>query len=157
MVRKSFIYIFIYTLTIGCHAILDTQNILTNSDELTEECESQYFLEIEAPSLNRDSAGYYHIEWLEGYEQTFTTLSAKTGSVNFSQKVFWTTEAGIHYMNNWVSSVNPTSYTGEDGIANTVLAAWEEQISDTIIVYAAYKDRCGIDYYNSIGVIVNNE
>jgi len=154
MVKKLFVYIFIYTLTIGCQAILGPQEVLSNSNK---ECESEYFLEVEAPNLNRDSAGYYHIEWLDSYKQTFTTLSAKTGSVDFSQKVFWGTESGIYYMNNWVSSVNPASYTSEDGIANTVLAAWEEQISDTIIVYAAYEDECGIEYYGSIGVIVDNE
>ena len=154
MVKKLFKYIFIYTLTVGCHTILDPQDIMASN---SEECESTYFLEIEALNLSRDGAGYYHIEWLEGYVQTFTTLSAKTGSIEFSQKVSWASESGIHYMNNWISSVNIASYTGEDGIANTVLAAWEEQIGDTIKVYAAYEDECDFIYYDSLGVIVDYE
>jgi len=154
MVKKSILYIFIYTLLVGCHTILDSQNMLTNNNE---ECEYQYFLEIEATSLYRDSADYYHIEWLEGYEQTFTTLSAKTGSDEFSQKILWTSDSGIQYMNSWVSSVNPASYTDENGMTHTVLAAWEEQINDTIIVYAAYEDGCGFIYYDSLGVVIDNE
>ena len=155
MVKKLYLYIFIYTLIVGCHTLIDEEeNILTNNNL---ECELQYFLEIDAPSLERDSAGYYHIEWLEGYEQTFTTLSAETGSDEFSQKITWTSDSGIQYMNYWVSSVNPASYTDESGIAHTVLAVWEEQLGDTIAVYAAYKDMCEFIYYNSLGVIVDYE
>ena len=157
MVKKLFLYIFIYTLTVGCNVILDTQNILTNNNDLIEECESQYFLEIEAPNLSRDGAGYYHMEWLNSYVQTFTMLSAKTGSDEFSQKISWTSDSGIQYMNYWVSSVNPAAYTGEDGMAHTVLAAWEEQLSDTIVVYATYEDECKFIYYDSLGVIVDYE
>ena len=69
MVGKSFIYIFIYTLLVGCN----TQNPLNN------DCESNCFLNIEAPSLQIDENGYYHMEWLEGYTQTIITLYGNTG------------------------------------------------------------------------------
>ena len=153
MVKKYILYIFIYILTIGCHTLMGPEEVEIWPTQESE-CISNYELVVEAPNLLKDEAGYYYIEYLEGYEQTFTTLSAETGSVNFSQKVFWGTESGIYYMSNWVSSVNHTSYTGEDGIANTVLAVWEEQIGDTIIVYAGYEDNCGIEYHDNIGVIV---
>ena len=68
MVKKTFLYIFIYTLLIGCK----TQNPLSNS-----ECESDFTMNIEAPELEMDENGYYHIEWLEGYNQTFGEMKHK--------------------------------------------------------------------------------
>jgi len=154
MVKKLFTYIFIYTLLVGC----DTQNPLSNNI-----CESDCFLDIEAPSLQIDDNGYYHIEWLEGYIQTFSTLDANTGS-NEIQKVYWSTECQ-HRISSpvpdillpaSVSCVNPASYT-DDGIAHTVLAVWEEMIGDTIIVYAGYNDECGVEYIDSIRIIIEDE
>ena len=145
MVKNLSMYIFIYTLLVGCN----TQN------PLNSECESNCFLDVEAPSLQIDDNGYYHIEWLEGYTQTFSTLDANTGS-NEIVKVMWSSDSGINYNGYWVSSVNPASYT-DNGIAHTVLAAWEEQIGDTLTVYAQYQDECGIEYLDSIRVIINNE
>ena len=146
MVKKSILYIFIYTLLVGCN----TQNPLTNDG-----CDSDCYLDVEAPSLQLDENGYYHIEWLEGYTQTFSTLDANTGS-NEIVKVMWSSDSGINYNGYWVSSVNPASYT-DNGVAHTVLAAWEEQIGDTLTVYAQYQDECGIEYIDSIKVIVDNE
>ena len=90
-------------------------------------------MDVEAPSLQMDENGYYHMEWLEGYVQTFSTLDANTGSDEIV-KVMWDSDSGINYSGYWVSSVNPASYT-DDGVAHTVLAAWEEQIGDTLTVY----------------------
>ena len=146
MVKKTFLYIFIYTLLVGC----DTQNPLTN-----DVCESDCFLDIEAPSLQMDDNGYYHIEWLEGYNQTFSTLDANTGS-DVLIKVYWDSDSGINYNGHWVSSVNSASYT-DNGIAHTVLSAWEEQIGDTLTVYAQYQDDCGVEYIDSIKVVIDNE
>ena len=149
MVKKTFLYIFIYTLLVGC----DTQSILTN--ETSEECVSNCYLEISAPSLQIDENEYYHMEWLEGYNQTFSTLDANTGS-DVITKVMWDSDSGINYSGYWVSSVNPASYTN-DGVAHTVLSAWEEQIGDTLTIYAGYMDECGIEYIDSIKVVVDNE
>jgi hypothetical protein len=149
MVKKTFLYIFIYTLLVGC----DTQSILTN--ETSEECVSNCYLKVSAPSLQIDENGYYHVEWLEGYNQTFSTLDANTGS-DVITKVMWDSDSGINYSGYWVSSVNPASYTN-NGVAHTVLSAWEEQIGDTLTIYAGYMDECGIEYIDSIKVVVDNE
>ena len=71
MVKKSIIYIFIYTLLVGCN----TQNPLIN-----DECVTDCYLNVEAPSLQLDENGYYHMVWLSGYYQTFSTLDADTGT-----------------------------------------------------------------------------
>ena len=145
MVKKSILYIFIYTLLVGCN----TQN------PLNSECESNCFLDVEAPSLQIDGNGYYHMEWLEGYTQTFSTLDANTGSDEIV-KVMWDSDSGINHSGYWVSSVNPASYT-DGGVAHTVVAAWEEQIGDTLTVYAWYRDKCDMEYTDSIKVVVDNE
>ena len=144
MVKKSILYIFIYTLLVGC----DT--LISNND-----CNSDCYLEVEAPSLQMDGNGYYHMEWLEGYTQTFSTLDANTGSDGIT-KVMWDSDSGINYSGYWVSSVNHASYT-DNGVAHTVLSAWGEQIGDTLTVYAWYQDECDIEYIDSIKVVVDNE
>ena len=144
MVKKSILYIFIYTLLVGCDTLI-----------LNNECETDCYLDVGAPSLQIDENGYYHMEWLEGYNQTFSTLDANTGSDGIV-KVMWESDSGINYNGYWVSSVNPASYT-DNGVAHTVLAAWEEQIGDTLTVYAQYQDECGIEYLDSIKVVIDNE
>ena len=144
MVKKLFTYIFIYTLLVGCDTLI-----------LNNECESECFLDVKAPSLQMDGNGYYHMEWLEGYTQTFSTLDANTGSDEIV-KVLWESDSGINYSGYWVSSVNPASYT-DDGVAHTVVAAWEEQIGDTLTVYAWYQDECDIEYLDSMKVVIDNE
>ena len=147
MVKKSIIYIFIYTLLVGC----DTQ--ITQSV-----AETNYFLEVTAPNLELDENVYHHIEVLENYLQTFSTLDANTGSEEVYQKVYWNSDSGIYesFTNDWIACVNHASYTN-NGIAHTVLSAWEEQIGDTLTVYAWYTDQSGINYTDSIEVVVDNE
>ena len=144
MVKKSILYIFIYTLLVGCDTLI-----------LNNDCESDCYLEVEAPSLQMDGNGYYHMEWLEGYTQTFSTLNANTG-LDGVVKVMWESDSGIDYNGYWVSSVNPASYT-DNGVAHTVLAVWEGQIGDTLTVYARYQDDCGIEYLDSIKVVIEDE
>ena len=54
----------------------------------TLECEDCY-ISIEASDLIIDENGYYHIQFLDGYTQTFTTLKAETGIEDHYQKVKW--------------------------------------------------------------------
>ena len=145
MVKNLFKYIFIYTLLVGCDTLI-----------LNNDCETDCYLDVEAPSLQMDGNGYYHMEWLEGYTQTFSTLDAKTGSAEIV-KVLWESDSGINYSGYWVSSVNPASYTSDDGIAHTVLSVWEVMITDTITVYAGYYDECDVEHMDSIKVVVDNE
>ena len=147
MVKKSILYIFIYTLLVGC----DTQTTQPGT-------ETDYFLEVTAPNLELDVNGYYHIEFLDSYSQTFTTLDANTGSEILHQKVSWDSDSGIYesYTDDLVNSVNPASYTN-NGIAHTVLSVWEENIGDTITVYAWYRDENSTEYINYLRVIVENE
>ena len=75
MVKNNILYIFIYVLLIGCNLP-------------AEPCIDDCYLDISAPSLQMDENGYYHMEWLDGYVQTFSTLKAETG-LDY-QKLYWT-------------------------------------------------------------------
>ena len=63
MVKNTLKYIFIYILLVGCESPL-----------VCEDC----YLDIKAPDLQMDSNGYYHIEYLDSYTQTFSTLEDET-------------------------------------------------------------------------------
>ena len=145
MVRNINLYIFIYILLVGC----DTQ--------LTQFCDTDCYLDISAPSLEMDENGYYHMVWLDGYVQTFSTLTAETG-LDY-QKVQWVSnkEINIQYygQDNWTNLVNTSSYTDDEGVAHTVLGVWEQFVGDTIKVYSGYTNNCSIQYIDSLEVIVD--
>ena len=142
MVKNNILYIFIYVLLVGCG-----DNVMTNS------CSSDCHLDISAPSLEMDENGYYHIEWLEGYNQTFATLEAITNTEGYN-KIYWTSQQGIEYSGEFVSCVNPASYTS-DGIARQTMAVWEEMIGDTLTVYSGFEDWCYEQHIDLIKVVVD--
>ena len=141
MVRNINLYIFIYILLVGC----DTQ--------LTQFCETDCYLDISAPSLEMDENGYYHMEWLDGYVQTFSILTAETG-LDY-QKVKWISNKEINIQDNWTNLVNTSSYTDDECVAHTVLGVWEQFVGDTIKVYSGYTNNCNIQYIDSLKVVVN--
>ena len=117
-------------------------------------CESGCFLETSAPSLEIDANGYYHIEVLDGYNQTFTTLQANTGSFDEYQRLQWISNKEVLVDGYWVQAVNGWSYTDEEGLAYTVLSAWQILVGDTITVYTGYFDQCDMHYLDSLKVVV---
>ncbi len=137
-IKSIFWVIFIYILLIGCVDTLD-------------ECYSDYYLEIDAPSLEK-STGYYELEFLSEYIQTFTTLRAQTG-VEY-QRILWISNKEIEIAGIRTNLVNSTSYTDNDGEAYTVLGVREEFIGDTITVYCGYEDMCSLRYVDSLKVII---
>ena len=145
MVKKLFMYIFIYTLLVGCNRLPLNNN----------ECESDFMMNVEAPELEMDNNGYYHIEWLAGYNQTFATLEAITNTEGYN-KIYWNSQSGIEYGGEFVSCVNPASYTS-DGVARQTMAVWEEMVGDTLTIYSMFEDGCYIQHIDSIKVVVDNE
>ena len=141
-IKSIFWGIFIYILLTGCADTLD-------------DCHSDYYLEIDAPSLEKDS-GYYELEFLPDYIQTFTTLEAQTGADNNYEKLKWISNKEIHMgYGEWANLVNGDSYTDENGRARTVLGVWETFVGDTITVYAGYTDKCDIQYIDSLKVVID--
>ena len=141
MVKNTLKYIFIYILLVGCESPLT--------------CEDCY-IDITAPDLQIDENGYYHMEFLNSYVQTFSTLEVKTGITKYNQKVKWLSNKEILIAGYWTSLVNQSSYTNNDGKAYTVLGIWENFIGDTIKVYSGYTDNCNILHVDSLEVIIDD-
>ena len=140
MVKKIISYIFIYLLLVGCESPLV--------------CEGCY-LDIKAPDLTLDDNGYYHMEFLNSYVQTFSTLEAKTGITRYNQKVKWISNKEILIAGHWTNLVNSNSYTDGGGEAYTVLGVWENFIGDTVKVYSGYTDNCNIQHVDSLEVVID--
>ena len=145
MVKNLILYILIYVILIGCEG------------NPIGFCESNCYLDVQASSLTMNENGIYELEWLDGYNQTFTTLDAETGSETYT-RVHWDTDLGVWYQGEVMKPINYSSYTNEeDGIAHSVFGPWEVMIGKTITIYTTYTDDCGIDYLDSIKVKVINE
>ena len=141
MVKNILKYIFIYILLVGCESPL-----------VCDDC----YLNISAPDLQIDGNGYYHMEFLDSYVQTFSTLEAKTGLVHH-QFISWQSNKEILLDGYWTNLVNQSSYTDNDGKAYTVLGVWENFIGDTIKIYSGYTDNCNILHIDSLEVIIDDE
>ena len=139
MVKKIISYIFIYILLVGCESPL-----------VCEDC----YLDISAPDLQMDGNGYYHMNFLDSYIQTFSTLEAKTGITDYNQKVKWVSNKEILIAGYWTNLVNGSSYTDSDGKAYTVLGVWDNFIGDTVRVYSGYTDNCNIQHVDSLEVVI---
>ena len=130
--------------------------ILLNGCESTksyEEAECQgYYLNLTASSLNK-SNGYYTLQILSEYTQTFTTLNAETGSDSY-QKLRFISNKEINVNGYWINLIDSYSYTDEDGIAHGVIGAWPEFIGDTAVVYCGYEDECDFHRVDSIKIII---
>ena len=149
MVKNIIKYIFIYTLLVGCDSNSDPNSILGT-------CDSNCYLDISAPSLEMDNNGYYHMTFLSDYIQTFATLEARTGSDNSWRKVKWLSNKEMNMGNDeWANVVNKNSYANEEGLAITILGVWGIFVRDTITVYAGYKDKCDIQYVDSLKVVID--
>ena len=154
---KHIFYIFIYitiSLLTGCTDNWYHNAILASNEMEEEVCETDYFLSLSS-YLPVDENGYYQIETLDGYNQTFTTLTAETGSYNSYQKVGWISDTEVE-LNSlyWQNCVNSSSYTDGEGKAHSVFSAWEILVNDTVKVYAGYHDECDNHYVDSLNIII---
>ena len=129
--------IFTYILLIGC-------------EDVTH---SVRYLNIDAPNLTKIN-GFYEMIHLSDYIQTFTTISAETGSFDEYQKLKWISNKEINIEGYWINPINKSSYTDENGDAYTTFSAWEEFINDTITVYCGYHDEYSNHYVDSLKIIV---
>ena len=144
MTRNIIIYIFIYIFVIGC----SSDGIFNQNDS---GCGGT--LEVSAPSLEVDGNGYYHIDFLQGYVQTFSTLKTSVGYDG--EKVGWISNKEVLVGNTWTNCIDAASYSDSNGNAYGVLSVWEGLVGDTITVYVGYTDDCSEDFTDSIYIIVD--
>ena len=103
------------------------------------------------------SNGIYQLEFNDGEfigGQTYETLTAET-NCGIHQHLLWDSNYQIQIGSDWVSLVNPSSMTDQDGNANVILSVWDVFIGDTITVYCGYTDDCGNHHLDSLFVKVN--
>ena len=145
MIRNILSYIFIYTFIVGCDTTIYTPVGCT-------ECTIQ----LSVPDLNKDSNGYYHLNWLDGNVQIFTRVEANVG--HSYEYVGWTSDTYfdgcVYGYCEPISIVNESSYSDMDGIAYTLIGVYEDNIGDTAMVYCGYY-RMGKQYLDSLGVIID--
>ena len=70
-------------------------------------------------------------------------------------KVSWDTDYQYRIESDWVSLVNPSSMTDEDGIGRVIFGTWRDFIGYTIKTYGGYTDECGVHYVDSISIKIN--
>ena len=116
----------------------------------SEDCGCE--LEIYSDELDITN-GIYELEYNGDYVQTFTTLNATT-DCGWSQHLLWDTNYQYRINTDWVSLVNPSSMTDEDGNGIIIFGVWEEFIGDTISVYCGYSDDCGNHLVDSIKIFI---
>ena len=112
-------------------------------------------LDIYAINLQEVEDGHYTLEYDENLVQTYTMLSAET-ECGWSQHLQWDTDYQYLIETDWVSLVNPSSMTDENGIGSVIFGTWEEFIGNTITVYCGYTDDCENHHLDSLKIKINN-
>ena len=72
----------------------------------------------------------------------------------WSKKVSWDTNYQYKIENDWVSLVNPSSMTDENGLGRIIFGTWRDFIGYTITVYGGYTDECGVHHWDSLRIKV---
>lgn len=95
------------------------------------------------------------------YQMTYDTNGVMTYEMLYVEtecglhtKVSWDTDYQYKIESDWVSLVNPSSMTDEDGIGRVIFGTWRDFIGYTITVYGGYTDECGVHHVDSLRIKV---
>tara|TARA_R100000995_G_C3455476_1_gene110341 strand:- start:353 stop:784 length:432 start_codon:yes stop_codon:yes gene_type:complete len=123
------------------------------SDVSEEDCECVFDITSTLPSND----GVYQLEFNNNLRQTYSVLDITT-ECGWAQHIMWESDYMYQIGTDWVSLVNPSSMTDEDGNAHIVFAVWEEFIGYTVTIYGGYVDDHGHTKMDSVKVyVVDNE
>ena len=136
-IKSSFL---ILLLIVGC---------TTNTEPIEQNCNCSIDVYSNLPKQNE----IYELTFNDSYVQTFTQLYVET-KCGLHTKVSWDTNYQYRINTDWVSLVNPSSMTDEDGDGIIIFGVWEEFIGDTISVYCGYSDDCGNHHLDSIKIFI---
>ena len=95
-------------------------------------------LELDA-RLPLDTNGYYHLKLNPNTNQTTHRISGKVLNTIEPTKVSWWSNLNWEYNGEVVPTINGSSYVGDGGEINTVIAPIDEMAGDTLIVQAKYE------------------
>ena len=148
MLKNIVSFIFIYIFIISCE---DNPMIYTPG-----EC-TNCMLELSFPELEIESDGYYHLDFIDGSNQTFARVEAQVG--HDYEYVGWTSNTQYCFEWNGIQQcyniVNGSGYSGLDGIASTIMGVHEEHIGKTVKIYCGYYDDYGVQHLDSLEVIID--
>ena len=136
-IKSSFL---ILLLIVGCNSI---------TEPIEQNCNCRIDVYSNLPKQNE----IYELTFNDSYVQTFTQLYVET-ECGLHTKVSWDTNYQYRINTDWVSLVNPSSMTEEDGDGIIIFGVWEEFIGDTISVYCGYTDDCGNHHLDSIKIFI---
>ena len=137
-IKSSFL---ILLLIVGCNSI---------TEPIEQNCNCRIDVYSNLPKQNE----IYELTFNDSYVQTFTQLYVET-ECGLHIKVSWDTNYQYRINTDWVSLVNPSSMTDEDGDGIIIFGVWEEFIGDTISVYCGYTDDCGNHHLDSLEIRIN--
>ena len=114
-------------------------------------------MQIEAPALQMDSNGFYHLVVDSNSIQTFTQLRAYIGYEY--EYVAWTTDVTFegctwNYCED-VPVVNGSGYSSDDGYSYQMMGVMEENIGQTATIWVGYYDNYGTQWLDSIKVKID--
>ena len=141
MDTKSFFLIIL--LIVGCNSI---------TQPTEQNCDCSLYIYSNLPTKD----GVYQLTFNDSYVQTFTHLYVET-ECGLHTRVSWDTDYQYRINTDWVSLVNPSSMTDEDGNGTIVFGVWEEFIGNTISVYCGYTDDCDNHHLDSLRIKVNGD
>jgi len=137
-IKSSFL---ILLLIVGCNSI---------TEPIEQNCNCRIDVYSNLPKQNE----IYELTFNDSYVQTFTQLYVET-ECGLHTKVSWDTNYQYRINTDWVSLVNPSSMTDEDGDGIITFGVWEEFVGDTISVYCGYTDDCGNHHLDSLEIRIN--
>ena len=122
-------------------------------EEESESCNSDCIIDIYS-ELPINSDGVYELPWNETLVTTYSHLYVET-ECGLHTRVQWDSDYQYEIVEGqWVSLINPSSMTDEDGDGIIIFGVWEVFIGDTISVYCGYTDDCGNHHLDSIKIFI---
>jgi len=90
--------------------------------------------------LPMDTNGYYHLTLNQDSNQTIHRITGQVLNITEPTKVSWWSNLTWEYNGEVVPTVNGSSYVGENGEVNTVIAPIRSMINDTLTIRATINE-----------------
>ena len=124
-----------------------------NSTLFDEPCKSDCSINIYS-ELPQDEDGVYILNWNPNLVMTYSHLYVET-ECGLHTKVSWDSDYQFEIVEDqWISLINPSSMTNEQGEGTIVYGVWSPFIGETITLYGGYVDDCDNHFVDSVKVFV---
>ena len=104
-------------------------------------------------NLPQNEQGEYILQYNTNMVQTFTSIYAET-DCGWSKRIAWDSNYKYRIGVDWVSLINPSSMTTDEGAAQITCGVWRDFIGYTITFYGGYMDDCKNHHMDSLKIKV---